>query len=68
LGVPDRGKDKHLPFNFYPKGKSKSDQYLIPEGGVHSSLETGPRDWHFKFKLPDDHASRFSAQFETLLC
>ena len=57
---------KHLRFKFYPEGKSKSDQHLTAEGWFYFSPEVGQRDWHFRFKLPDDRSTRFP-QFEAPL-
>ncbi len=51
-------KDKHFSFKFYPEGKSKSDEHLTAEGWFHSSPDAGQRDWHFRFKLPEDHPKK----------
>lgn len=61
------GKDNHLRFKFYPEGKSKSDQHLTAEGWFRSAPETGQRDWHFRFKLPDDRSKKLPLQFESPL-
>ncbi len=55
----------HLRFKFYPEGRSKSDQHLTTEGWFQFSPETGQRDWHFKFKLPEDHSKKSSLPFQT---
>ncbi len=60
-------KGRYLRFKVYPEGKSKSDQHLTAEGWVHSSPETGQRDWHFTFTLPDDRLKKLPLQFESLL-
>ena len=57
----------HLQFKFYPEGKSKSDQHFSAEGWFHFSPEVGERDWHFKFKLPEDRHKLPPSRFETPL-
>jgi hypothetical protein len=58
---------KHLRLKFYPEGKSKSSQHFTAEGWLAPSPESGQQEWHFKFKLPDDHSAKSSLQFDTPL-
>ncbi len=58
---------EHFRFKFYPEGKSKSDQHLTAEGWFHSSPDTGQRDWHFRFKLPEDRPKKPPLQFKSPL-
>jgi hypothetical protein len=57
----------HWRFKLYPEGKSKSDQHFSAEGWFHDSPEVGQQDWHFRFKLPEDHSKKSSLPFATPL-
>jgi hypothetical protein len=43
-----------LQFNFYPEGKSKSDEHIGAESWARVAPDGGQHDWHFKFMLPKD--------------
>jgi hypothetical protein len=55
----------HLRLKFYPEGKSKSNQHFSAEGWRAPAPESGQQEWHFKFKIPDDHSTKSSLQFDT---
>jgi hypothetical protein len=55
-------RSRHLRFNFYPEGKSKSQQHLSAEGWLRSTPESGQLDWHFRFKLPEERSKQRQPQ------
>jgi hypothetical protein len=64
---PKADQSRSLRFKFYPEGKSKSDRHLSAEGWFRSGPDSGQLDWHFRFKLPDDQATRPLQQIDTPL-
>jgi hypothetical protein len=57
----------NLRFEFYPEGKSKSDQHHSAEGWFRLSPDHTLRDFYFQFKSVEEPANSSSQEFSDVL-